>query len=576
MQVFNMWRYSLLLLLGLTVFFTACKNDDQPAPVLSITNIAPLTAPISGTVTITGTEFSSTPASNTVTFGGNVVATVVSATSTQLIVSVPAGVQNGPITVKTGTQTATSTQTFTLGAKPVVTVAGSISANTTWTASTIYVLRGFVTVANGVTLTIQPGTVIKGATKDQDPDGQNRGGTLIIGQGAKIDARGTAQQPIVFTSSKAAGQRSYGDWGGVVLIGKAPHNQPGATSPEGGIPGTLGTTNDPNDNSGVMQYVRIEFPGIALTNLANSEINGLTLYAVGSATTLDHIQVSYSGDDSYEWFGGTVNAKYLVAYRGYDDDWDTDWGFTGKVQFGVSLRDPNVADQSASNGFESDNQAGTGIPTGLTPTTLAINNGLPLTEPIFANMSNFVFSGAPSADKTPNGSGSYQSGMHLRRNTAISIYNSLVFGYPEGLRLDGQATTTLANTASGKLDLRGIVIANTNTPVLGAGTSTAVSTLGASITNDQATAFLNEQGRSNQIIPTSAIATLLLNPQNFNLTAPNFLPQAGSPLLSGAVTATKLSSNSFFTATTYRGAFGTENWVAGWTNFDPQNTDYDK
>ena len=222
MQLDKKWQYTLLLLFGLTVAFTACKNDDQPAPVLSITSISPTTAPISGTVTIAGTEFSATPASNTVTFGGNAVATVVSASSTQLIVTVPANAQNGTITVATGGKTVTSTQTFTLGNRSVIEKTGNITANENWTAGNVYLLRGFVVVKAGATLTIDKGTIIKGATKDQDPTGAQKGGTLIIEAGAKIIAAGTADAPIVFTSSKAAGQRNYGDWGGVVLIGKAP------------------------------------------------------------------------------------------------------------------------------------------------------------------------------------------------------------------------------------------------------------------------------------------------------------------------------------------------------------------
>ena len=121
---------------------------------------------------------------------------------------------------------------------------------------------------------------------------------------------------------------------------------------EGGIGSKYGGTDD-NDNSGILQYVRIEFPGIPLTSTANSEINGLTLYSVGKATVIDHVQVSYSGDDSYEWFGGNVNAKYLVALGGLDDGFDTDNGFSGKIQFGFILQDPVKSDQSGSNGFES-------------------------------------------------------------------------------------------------------------------------------------------------------------------------------------------------------------------------------
>ena len=309
--------------------------------------------------------------------------------------------------------------------------------------------------------------------------------------------------------------------------------------------------------------MRIEFPGIAL--LLNSEINGLTLYGVGAGTTISHIQVSYSGDDSFEWFGGNVNMRYLIALRGFDDDWDTDWGYSGRVQYGVALRDPNVADQSSSNGFESDNFTGNGQAPIPGP-----NAGLPLTGAVFANMSNFVFSGAISTAPTAGGSGAYQSGMHLRRNTNISIFNSLLFGYPEGLRLDNGTATgtgTAANIAAGTLQLRGIVLANT-------GTASTTAIRGANgITNATAEAYFNTAAFANRVIPSTEVATLLLNSANFNLTAPNFLPGAGSPLLTGAIWDGK-GANEFFTKETFRGAFGTTNWTQGWANFDPQNTNY--
>lgn len=563
MQLVNKLAYTLLVVFGLGTAFTACKNDDQPAPVLSITSFSPTSAPVNSTVVITGTQFNATPASNTVTFGGNAVAEIVSASSTQLVVRVPAAAQAGSVAVATGGQKVTSTQTFAIGTRPVIEKTGNITANETWSPDNIYLLRGFTYIKSGVTLTILPGTVIKGTAGDQDPLGLNKGGTLIIEAGAKIAAAGTATNPIVFTSSKPAGQRSYGNWGGVVLIGKAPINQPSATGFEGGISGQTGTYTDVNDNSGTLQYVRIEFPGIALS--PGSEINGLTLYGVGSGTTIDHIQVSYSGDDSYEWFGGTVNMKYLVALRGFDDDWDTDWGFSGKVQYGVALRDPNVADQSSSNGFESDNFAGTGLP------ATGPNAGLPLTSPVFANMSNFVFPGTPSSANTAGGSGPYQSGMHLRRNTNISIFNSVLAGYPEGLRLDNgttAATGTSANLAAGTLQLRGIVLANDEIP-----SSTTVVRGANGLSNADAIAFFNTAAYANKVIPSSDVATLLLNANNFNLTAPNFLPGTGSPLLTGAVWDGK-GADAFFTKETFRGAFGTVNWTQGWVNWDPQNTNY--
>lgn len=421
---------------------------------------------------------------------------------------------------------------------------GDIRGNRTLTADSIYLIKGFTYVVNGATLTIPAGTIIKGEKSTK--------GALIVEQGGKIIADGTAQRPIVFTSDQPIGQRNYGDWGGLVLVGRAPHNRPAGTSFEGGIRGTFGAFSDANDNSGILRYVRIEFPGIALTTATNSEINGLTLYGVGAGTTIDYVQVSYSGDDSYEWFGGTVNAKRLVALRGFDDDFDTDFGFVGKVQYAVSLRDPEVADQSGSNGFESDNFGGTGTPAN------GNNDGLPLTEPVFSNVSVFAFSGTPSNSPSVKGSGPFQSAMHLRRNTAISILNTVIVGYPEGLRLDG--TATFANATAGRLDLRGVVLANM--------TQNYREANGTTVADIQA--FFENASKGNQNLQLSALG---LNAANFTLTAPSFLPAAGSPLLSGAKFDAKATG---LETVAYRGAFGTTDWTTGWTNFNPQMTDYSK
>lgn len=553
----------MLLLLSLLAAVVACKDsakpDDpapQPALVPTITGFDPASALSGGTITITGTNFNPTAANNTVTIGG-VAATVVSATATSLVVTVPAGAQGGPVAVAVGGQTVQSATSFALAPnplKPVVEVKGTVFANQTWTSDKIYLLLGQVYIPADFTLFIEPGTVIKGAGPERDPFGKGAAGTLIVERRGKIIAPGTAAKPIVFTSAKALGQRKAGDWGGLVLSGKSPTNRPGLTPLTGGLRGLTELYNEPEDNSGVLQYVRIEYAGTPQPGSPEVKLGGLTLHGVGRGTVIDHVQVSYGSGDAFAWFGGTVNAKNLVAYRAFDDDWSTDWGFGGLVQFGLALRDPVLADPAGANGVESQNFDPGENPDGI----LTRQNGAPLTAPVFANLSNFAFNAPPAA-------GAYRSALLLRRNTALSVYNSLFYGYPEGLRLEGTATGTGANLQNGTLDLRGLVLANVQTPVVGDG----------AITTDQATAFFTGAGRNNQIVASTDLPALLLNAATFNLAAPNVLPQAGSPLLTGAVTGGKLAA-SFFTPVSYRGAFGAENWLAGWTNFNPQEAEYDR
>ncbi|GAB3779614.1 hypothetical protein GCM10028818_30470 [Spirosoma horti] len=562
MKQVKQFSTGLLLLVALMVVIISCKkettDDPQPQPATTtITTISPATAPVGSTIVITGTNFSTDPASNTVTIGG-VTATIVSASPTQLVVVVPTGAANGPVSVTTGGQTAQSQATFTVAiptTKPVKEVQGTLFANVTWKKDTVYQLRGMVYVPADFTLTIEPGTVIKGSGPELDPTGTNHAGALVVERRGKIIAPGTAAAPIVFTSAKAAGQRAAGDWGGLVLEGKAPVNQLKTATYPNGIRGTVEAYGEPFDNSGTLQYVRIEYAGAVQPTTPATRLAGLTLIGVGTGTVIDHVQVSYSGSDAFAWFGGTAKVKNLVAYRTTDDDWSIDWGFVGNTQFGVSLRDPAVGASTGSNGFEAEGYQATDA-TDVTP-VVAIN-GYTQTAPTFANISNFAFSTTPTT-------GLYQAGMYLQRNTAINIYNSLVYGYPEGLHLAGSATGAQANLTSGALDLKGIVLANVLTPVVGAG----------AVTTDQTTAYFTASGRSNQVIQTSDLASLLLPGENFSLSAPNFLPQTGSPLLTGAVTGGKLA-DSFFTPVTYRGAFGTDNWTTGWTSFNPQAKDYDR
>lgn len=309
------------------------------------------------------------------------------------------------------------------------TISSNIVSSTT--LSGVVHIKNNVAVTNNSTLTILPGTIIRGDKSTKS--------CLIIPRGSKIMAMGTAANPIIFTSNESiANGRAAGDWGGLVILGNGIINTACATCVgsankenyvEGfatNFPEILYGGNNNSESSGVLSYVRIEFAGVALSSIANSEINGLTMAGVGSGTQMDHIQVSFSGDDSFEWFGGAVDATHLIAFRGLDDDFDTDFGHQGRVQFGLIIRDKDISDLAGdSNGFESDNY----------------NPGLgrlPLTKTVFSNITNIGPKrngtiGLPSNEK-------FERALFTRRNTSISVHNSIFVGWEKGWDLNGTST----------------------------------------------------------------------------------------------------------------------------------------
>ena len=266
------------------------------------------------------------------------------------------------------------------------TISGEIVIHSTWTSNKVYLVQGPVYVKTF--LLIQPGTVVLF-------DKNTPGSALIVTKAGTLLAEGTVTQPIVFTSNAAVGQRNIGDWGGLVILGEAVNNLPAnaaSGTPAGigyieGLPTSTNTEyggNDDQDSSGVLKYVRIEFGGYAYQ--PDKEINGLTFGSVGSKTVVDYVQVSFANDDAFEWFGGTVNAKHLVSYRNLDDDMDCDFGYRGKVQFALIVRDPFIADQSAgstSEGFECDND---GAGSNNTPKTAATFSNVTAIGPLRGNL----------------------------------------------------------------------------------------------------------------------------------------------------------------------------------------------
>ena len=589
-QVTNKLFKLLAVLTVVSLVFSSCQKDEEVFPVPTVTSSGTLAGVTGATVTVKATISapaglkSITVLKNGIAFDSKTYSAaektaeyskdyvVEGAAGTVVTFSIQATDLKGQVSTISGV----SVNVTAVPPKAIVEVKGNLEGNVTWTADKIYKLVGFVrvgqedvfgTITKKGVLTIQPGTVIIGDRASK--------GALIVQRGSQIIANGTAAAPIVFTSERAPGEREAGDWGGLVICGQAPNNLPNdATNRqlEGGYGAFHGGT-DAADNSGSLKYVRLEFAGIPIN--PNQEVNSLTLGSVGSGTTIDYVQASFGLDDSYEWFGGTVNAKHLIAYKGLDDDFDTDNGFSGYVQFGVGIRGAAIADQSGSNGFECDNDANGSANT-------------PYTSAIFANMSIIGAKGATNIAIDPL----FQNGAQLRRNNKQKLYNTVITGYPYGVYIDSQKGSAKVNAANGDIDLQNVVLAGVEgwgPGGFGLGWSVNVKPMGVAV-----------PGFENMASGTNGAAILIgdKSPEdwfksltgnkilgsNANMGLSSTLWSAGRPtfvLTTGtteSLIGPKLKSDlpSFFEATDYVGAFKSTDWTTGWSEFAPQSIVYVK
>lgn len=399
--------------------------------------------------------------------------------------------------------------------KPVVVVSGTITGTETWTNSSYWVLRGAVFVDENATLNIQAGTTVIGESGSV--------GTLIVKRGGRLNAIGTATAPIVFTSDQPVGERARGDWGGIILNGRAPVNLAGGEGEGEADTGVYGG-DDPNDSSGSLVYVRVEFAGTEFS--PDNELNGIAFQAVGRGGRYEYLQVHMNKDDAFEWFGGTADIKHAIASNAGDDSFDWTFGWRGRAQFlAVSQRGDD-----ADAGIEADNNE--------------FNNELlPRSAPMLYNL---TFCG----DRDTNEGTESTRGMLLRRGTAGEIRNFIIIGFKNvGIEVNG--TSSLREADQGNLRVGNGVIFNT-----GAGGTTYGATTTAPLFN---TKFPDVRLGQNPGIGACD-----------NHAAPNWRPTALATLAGGQIAPAVPPSDGFFETTTYIGAFSpdpTENWAAGWTSF---------
>jgi hypothetical protein len=448
-----------------------------------------------------------------------------------------------------GTSAFSSEVSATTGSPQQVNVTADITTNTTWTAGNIYKLVGFRKVSNGATLTIEAGTRIIG-------DFATTGSSLFVLRGARIVANGTAALPVVFTSAQAEGTRQPGDWGGLIIIGNGIINRSGTVNIEGTgtstenpfVPYSGGTNNA--DNSGALHYVRVEYAGFGPAQ--DAELNSFTFAAIGSGTVLDHLQSLNGLDDSFEWFGGAVDGKFLVSYESGDDHFDMSEGYTGRLQFLIGYQSrvfpprPGVGNASADpQGIENDGCNGSGC-------DLAFNS-TPFTTPVVAN---FTLVGT-GPGVVPSGGG---YGAVLRRGTGGHYLNGIL-GRWQTAGIGYRDADTKARETAGLLSIKNVLIVET--PLALQAGQQAYDLPGNSVVFEQGTTAASVL-TGLPAVPTTAATTGASF--DWSLTATAAARTGGLTTFTGDLLT---RAGTFVAGTVYRGAWdpaGTK-WWEGWTSY---------
>ncbi|MDX2149258.1 MAG: hypothetical protein SFV54_00875 [Bryobacteraceae bacterium] len=377
-----------------------------------------------------------------------------------------------------------------------------------------YTLRGNTFVTGNGRLIIEPGTVIKGEP-GSDPTSY-----LNVSRGAQLIANGTQSRPIIFTSSRPIGQRSRGDWGGIQLLGAAPTNWPTEPKAEGQVTDERVNYggNNATSSCGSIRYVRIEFAGARFT--ATNELNGLAFYGCGSGTVTDHIQVHYAADDSFEWFGGTNDGKYLVSTYNADDQFDWTYGYSGRLQYlvGIHNQDPG------GNGIEADNSdQGFGL--------------RPISRPTLFNLT--LIGGAKDDSSR---------GARLRAGTSASLNNLVLTGWvDEGLRIE--TTESYAEVDANRFVANGVLLWNNR----GNGQTITAQTDATTLPVLQGT-----RGSWTNIVSANPML------RRVQFSDPDFRPMPTSPVFRAGWV--QPPDDGFFDQNAYyMGALGEDNWLEEWT-----------
>jgi hypothetical protein len=399
--------------------------------------------------------------------------------------------------------------------RPVVVVTNEILGTETWTNDRYWVLRGAVFVRDGAVLNIDAGTTVIGESGSV--------GTLIVERGGRLNALGTREQPVVFTGDQAPGSRARGDWGGLIINGRAPVNPPGGEGEGEGDTGVYGGS-DPNDSSGILRYVRVEFAGVEFT--PDNELNGIAFQGVGRGTVVENVQVHMNRDDGVEFFGGTVDIKRVVLSNIADDAFDWTFGWTGRAQFVAVHKRGDDADWT----IEADNNE-------------FGNNLLPRSNP---QIYNFTSCGAPDTSQGAEGF----RGVLFRRGTAVTFRNFVIFGSRTlGLQMSDQATIDQVGNG---------------TTQIGAGV-----VFGSATNLHASVAPFVASGRFPDVRTTDPGLTTAC----FNSANPDFRPASAATLAGGLLAPIQPPADGFFEAVDFIGAVPPppqDDWTTGWTSY-PQN-----